>query len=221
MSLGLAASAGRSVTASIAKADLSMATGGGATSDEVPDRRWRRDDRTARPVAGPSPPGPARVSGRRVVLAMTAAVLLLWLGLDQAFRGWRARYQARAAFGAARVAPAIDPLARSNPPDVPPLEWRRAVADTHAMLLALTGSGLLDEPRMDELRRDIAARVDRARPETARATLAALWDDLERKAGPAIAPDRVPPPANSRHAARHPRPPRPSLLGPSPRVTAR
>jgi len=182
-----------------------------------PGRRWRVDDRAIRPrpptPAAPSPP--ARVSGRRVVGAMVAAVLTLWLGLDLAFRGWRARHQARAEFGATRVAPAIDPLAEATPPGVPPLEWRRAVADTHAMLLALTGSGFLDESRMDGLRREIASRVVAARPETARVTLAGLWDDLERDAGPLVAADLAPPPPRSRQAARHPRPPRPPLLGPS------
>ena len=156
---------------------------------------------------------PPRASGRRAVVVLVAAVLTLWLGLDLAFRGWKARYRALAEFGASRVAPAIDPLASTNPPDVPTLEWQAAVADTHAMLLALTGSGVLGESQMDDLRRDIAARVARARPETALKALANLWDDLERKAGPVIAPDRVPPPPNSRHAARNPRPPRPKILG--------
>ncbi len=82
------------------------------------------------------------------------------------------------------------------------------------MLLALTGAGVLDHPQMDQLRQEIADRVAQARPETARQTLADLWDDLERDAGPIIAPDQTPPPPNSRHAARNPRPPRPKLLGP-------
>ncbi len=146
------------------------------------------------------------------MIGLVAAVLALWLGLDLGFRAWRARYRALAEFGATRVAPIVDPLASTVPPDVPAIEWRIAVSDTHAMLLALTGSGVLDEAQMDDLRREIAGKVAAARPETARKTLAELWGDLERKAGPVIAPDRVPPPANSRHAARHPRPPRPKIL---------
>jgi hypothetical protein len=174
-------------------------------------RRWRSDDRTSK--LPEDPPTPLRNSGRRAVLAIVAAVLTLWLGLWLAFRGWKARYRALAEFGAKRVAPAVDPLASTLPPDIPPDDWRLAVADTHAMLLALTGAGVLDESRMDDLRRDIADRVARARPETARQTLSDLWDDLERKAGPLIAPDRNTPPPGSRHAARNPRPPRPSILG--------
>ena len=156
-----------------------------------------------------------RASGRRAVVAFVAAVLVLWLGLDLAFRGWKARYRALAEFGASRVAPAVDPLASINPPEIPPMEWRAAVSETHAMLLALTGSGVLGESQMDDLRRDVASRVAGARPETALKALSDLWDDLERKAGPVISPDRVAPPPDSRHAARNPRPPRPKILGPS------
>ncbi len=156
-----------------------------------------------------------QASGRRAVVALVATVLALWLGLDLAFRVWKARYDALAGFGASKVAPAIDPLAEINPPAVAPSDWRAAVADTHAMLLALTGAGVLDQSQMDQLRQDVADRVARARPETALKILANLWDDLEGKAGPVIAPDLTPPPANSRHAARNPRPPRPKLLGSS------
>lgn len=161
----------------------------------------------------PNTANASQVSGRRAVVALVATVLALWLGLDLAFRAWKARYDALAGFGASKVAPAIDPLAEMIPPDISPSDWRAAVADTHAMLLALTGAGVLDQSQMDQLRQDVADRVARARPETALKTLANLWDDLERKAGPVIAPDLTPPPPNSRQAARNPRPPRPKLLG--------
>ena len=184
---------------------------------EARSRRWRRDDRSPAPTAN-DPPASTSVSGRRTVAAIVAVVLTLWLGLDLTFRSWKARYLARAEFGAHEVAPVIDPLAALLPPDVDPYEWRVAVTDTHAMLLALTGSGLLDESQMATLRREIAAEVAEARPETARQTLALLWDDLEKNAGPVIAPDRTPPPAGSRHAARNPRPARPRILGPGLKV---
>jgi hypothetical protein len=193
---------------------MSMRGDGQSTGSSA--RRWRLDDQIPRSSDNPSTP--ARASGRRAVLAIVAVVLTLWLGLDQAFRGWKARYMARAEFGATRVAPVIDPLAATLPPDVDPTAWRVAVADTHAMLLALTGSGVLDELQMDDLRRAIAAEVAGARPETARKTLADLWDDLERQAGPVIAPDQSHPPANSRHATRNPRPARPQILGPASKI---
>ncbi len=193
-----------------------------------PDRRWRLDplarqaeaadgaEAGPEPAADPNPPRPGG-SGRLAVVALVLAVLTLWGGLELAFRAWKGRYEARAALGARKLAPAVDPLDRLTPPDVDPATWARAVADTHAMLLALAGSGVLDETRIEALHRRIAAEVAAARPETARATLAALWDDLQRQAGPVIAPDLAPPPPNSRHAARHPRPPRPAILGPGPR----
>ena len=167
------------------------------------------------------PPAPTPRSGRRVVSAIVVTVLLLWFGLDRAFRAWAARYQARASFGATKVAPTVDPLAGIIPPATPPDAWDRAVLDTHAMLVALTGSGLLDESQMETLRRHLENQVHLAtlHPETARAILAQIWDDLERSAGPAIAPDLLPPPPNSRQAKRHPRPARPKILGPSRRLS--
>lgn len=63
-------------------------------------RRWRLDDRTPKlPIELPPLP---RASGRRIVLAIVAAFLVLWLGLSLSFRQWKARYQARAEFGAPR-----------------------------------------------------------------------------------------------------------------------
>jgi hypothetical protein len=190
-----------------------MSIPGNGPTSRPEARRWRFDDRRAE-VRANDVQLDLRPTGRRVVIAIVAVVLALWLGLDMSFRSWKARYRALAEFGETQVAPVIDPLASIVPPDVPATEWRVAVSETHAMLLALVGSGALDEGQMDDLRREIAARVAAARPETARQTLADLWNDLERKAGPLIAPNRTPPPANSRQAARHPRPPRPKILGP-------
>ena len=149
--------------------------------------------------------------------AIVVVVLLGWFGLDRAFRGWTARYQALARFGATEVAPAVDPLAALDFSDVPREEWQAAVRDTHAMLVALTGAGVLDQGQMDALRRHLNQQVAgaTAHPSQARAILTRIWDEIERDAGPAIAPDLVPLPPNSRHARRHPRPARPPLLGPS------
>src|SRR5262249_28922203 len=126
--------------APIARSDPTMSTG----PDPPSARRWRFDQ------LDPGPEPGARASGRWAVGAIVASVLTLWLGLDLAFRGWKARYQARAEFGAAKVAPLVDPLATLAPPGVDPPRWRSAVADTRAMLLALTGAGVLDEARMED-----------------------------------------------------------------------
>ena len=45
---------------------------------------------------------------------------LVYLG----FLAWRADYLARAEFGATQVAPLVDPLAESRPPDLAPAAWR-------------------------------------------------------------------------------------------------
>jgi hypothetical protein len=118
------------------------------------------------------------------VIAWVLAVLVVACGLAVAFRDWQVHYRARAAFGASQVATVIDPLAGVVPPDTPSDSWRQAVAETHAMLVALTASNMLDLADMRVLRADLRARVARARPETARAALAAVWDDLARRAGP-------------------------------------
>jgi hypothetical protein len=158
-------------------------------------------------------------SGRRFVVAGLVVTVVIWGGVYLAFLSWRASYRALAEFGAARVAPLVDPLADRVPTGVDPTAWRSAVADTRAMLVALTASGLLGRAQMEALRDDVSARVDRAlaAPGAARDELARLWDEMERKAGPAMAPDSpVFPHAGRRRADRRPRPPRPELLRPRP-----
>jgi hypothetical protein len=123
-------------------------------------------------------------SGRRAVITGVLAIVVVAGGLALAFRDWRVHYRARAAFGARQVAPVIDPLAELVPPDISREAWRRTVAEAHAMLVALTASNMLDLADMQALRVELAERVRRARPETARADLAALWDELAHRAGP-------------------------------------
>lgn len=180
-------------------------------------RHWRRDDQTGADDGTAADRPAAGVSGTATVVVLLVGLLLLWFALDRGFRAWRADHEARALLGETTLAPLVDVLADPVPPGLEPPLWRQAVADTHAMLLALAGSGALGEGQIVALRREVADRVARARarPETARAELSALWDDLQRRAGPIIAPDVTPPPAGSRHAHRHPRPARPALLGPS------
>jgi hypothetical protein len=118
------------------------------------------------------------------VITSVLVMLVLTSGLALAFRGWRNRYRAHAAFGASQVATVIDTLANVTPPDIPPDAWRRAVAEAHAMLVALTASNMLDLSDMHALRADLRVRVARTRPETARIELAAIWDEVAHRAGP-------------------------------------
>jgi hypothetical protein len=162
-------------------------------------RRLRIDQRG--PGPGPDSQPEGGVSGRVVVASAVLGVLVLWGSLYLAFRLWQSGYRERAAFGLERVVRAIEPLAEVVPPGeaaagaISPAAWRRAVADTRAMLVTLTTSNLLDRPQMDALGADIDARVARARarPATARAELAGLWNDLQERAGFVI--DRHPRPA--------------------------
>lgn len=172
-----------------------------------PIRKIRADGQAGTP-GGPSTRG---YSGRAVVALVCLAVLTLWGGLTLAQRAWRARYLERAAYGRNEVATAVEPLAGLAPPGVEPGAWTRAVDDTRAMLVALTASGLLGVDQMRAIRDDLSGRVARSKPETAVAELAAIWDEMEFKAGPVIAADG-PPPASARHAKRARRPARPAIL---------
>ncbi|HEX8201213.1 MAG TPA: hypothetical protein VF590_12055 [Isosphaeraceae bacterium] len=146
-----------------------------------PRDRPGRPPRIDRPCGSVGDALGPRHSGRAFVVAAVLTVLLIWGLLALAFRDWRVRYRARADFGRHAVAAAIDPLASSVPPGVSPPEWRRAVDATHAMLVEVATSGRLDRPQLEALRADLARRVAGARPETARAVLAGIWDAMESK----------------------------------------
>ena len=92
-------------------------------------------------------------------------------------------------------------MAATVPAGVSPEAWRDAVSETHAMLVTVTASNLLDMAALRSLRGEVAARVARARPETALSELAGLWDDLHARAGPVLdrhpRPKLLPPPVRS------------------------
>jgi len=125
------------------------------------------------------------------------------------FRDWRARYQNRARYAAAYVVPAIDPMARIEPPDVSPEAWRDAVAQTRSMLLTVTSSNLLDENQMEELKTELNGAVARssADPKRALLELATIWNDIADR-GEFLLRD-----TRSRSGVRHPRP---TILPPRP-----
>lgn len=110
------------------------------------------------------------------------------------FQSWKAHYRALAEFGRSEVAPVVDPLAELQPPGVAREDWRRAVADTHTLLVVLTTSGLLDRAAMEALRDELRGRVAAAAPATAIDTLGGIWDDLVKRAGPTLTvkPSRPP-----------------------------
>lgn len=143
------------------------------------------------------------------MLVAGCTFLVLWGALYLAFRDWRERYRARAAFGATQVAPVIDALADVIPAGIDPDEWRAAVRGTHALLVTLTGVNLLNLEEMRSLRDElegVVARV-RAEPGSAREELAGVWDRIEDRAGFVLRD------ARSASGERHPRP---RLLPPRP-----
>lgn len=120
------------------------------------------------------------------------SILILWGSLYLAFREWRTRFRERAVFGKQHVATAVDPLGRIVPDDIKPTEWQAAVRETHDMIVTLTGSNVLTLDDMKNLKSELTAHTARARPETARAELAAIWNDLRQRAGPIVNVNRHP-----------------------------
>jgi len=148
-------------------------------------------------------------SGRRFVLVSGLVVLTIWGMLYLVFRDWRGRYQKRALYGATYVVPAIDPMARVEPPGVSPEAWRDAVASTRSMLLTVTSSNLLDERQMRDLRSELegTAAQSSAHPERAVAELATVWNNIADR-GEFLLKDGKSP-GGDRH-------PRPKILPPRP-----
>lgn len=169
-----------------------MATTRNGNPGNHPTRRLRFDASTSRLVKSPPAELSPTHSGRRLVTVAVCSILILWGSLYLAFREWRARFHERVAYGKKHVAPAVDPLGHIVPPDVDPIKWRRAVRETHDMIVTLTGSNVLTLDGMKDLENELTMRIARAQPETARAELAAIWDDLRHRAGPIV--------------TRHPRP---------------
>jgi hypothetical protein len=100
------------------------------------------------------------------------------------FRDWRARYRARAEFGATQVAPVIDSLAQIVPQGMDAETWREAVQQTHDMLVTVTSANLLDVEQMKTLRDELRQTVERvlAHPETSRDELAGVWNAMADRA---------------------------------------
>ena len=147
--------------------------------------------------------GPAR-SGRRFVIGAIVILATLWGTLFLVFRDWRVRHRELAAFGASEVAPLVDPLADRVPLNVAAKRWRRAVADTHDMLVAAMASGTVGRPEMERLRDDLRSRVAKTTSDTAISDLSHVWDEMQTTVGPILTGRASRPPFC---------PPRPLLLG--------
>jgi hypothetical protein len=126
-------------------------------------------------------------SGRFFVVTLVFVITALSLALFVAFRQWKGRHQELADYGTGRVAPSITPLGKRVPPEITPARWKLIVDQMRVVLERLTGAGPFELKDLQQLRRDIQLRVDAATPETAAATLASLWSELERRAGPVLA----------------------------------
>ena len=151
------------------------------------------------------PPLGREHSGKKFVIGSLIVILMIWAVLFLSFRDWKGRHQRAAAFGRSEVAAAVDPLASRVPPEVDARVWKQAVEDSHAMLEAVTGAGLLDRSKMEELLAELLGRFRQTTPESARDDLRWLWDQMEARAGPIL----------TRRAERPPLvPPRPAILGP-------
>jgi hypothetical protein len=198
-----------------------MQEGGQANGDTYHGRKVRVDDLSANVTWSysrrPDPKGAGTLglahepghSGRRFVLVAGLVVLAIWGVLYLLFRDWRARYQKRALYGATYVVPAIDPMARVEPPGVSPKDWRDAIASTKSMLLTVTSSNLLDDQQMVELRSELEATAARASADPTRAVteLAVIWNNVADR-GEFLLKDSKSP-GGDRH-------PRPRILPPRP-----
>jgi hypothetical protein len=87
-------------------------------------------------------------------------------------------------YGATRVAPAINPLRALAPLGVDRAQWRDAVDQTRALLLAVTDSNMVGVKEMQKLRTDVETHVGRANehPETGLRELAEIWKEVAARA---------------------------------------
>lgn len=128
---------------------------------------------------------PEFVSGRKFIIGLVMVVLTCWGGLWLAFQSWRANYEEKAQIGR-EVARKIRPLVDFRPESISPSQWEDTVDHAEAMLIAVTGSNLLNGEQLVELGQQVQELVDQAhdQPERSVSLLKSLWDDLSRRAGP-------------------------------------
>jgi len=124
-------------------------------------------------------------SGRKFVLGLVLAILMLWGLLYLGFRSWKAGYEGRATAGRAAAA-RIRPLTQARPPSVEIWVWEDTVDHAEAMLIALTGSNLLSVAQIQELTGQIDELTRQATEDPAKSIplLKEFWDALSKRSGP-------------------------------------
>ena len=124
-------------------------------------------------------------SGRRFIILFTIAVLIFWASLWLGFRAWKSGYDLKAQAGR-ETARHIRKLVESRPTGVSVNVWEDTVDHAEAMLIAVTGSNLLNYQQIEALKIEIDQRVEAARrdPNQGPSILKELWDELAKRAGP-------------------------------------
>ncbi len=124
-------------------------------------------------------------SGRRFIVLFTITVLIFWASLWVSFRFWKSGYDQKAQVGR-ETARHIRKLVEARPDGVSASVWEDTVDHAEAMLIAVTGSNLLNIQQIQALTVEIDARVVAAtrQPNQGPAILKELWDELAKRAGP-------------------------------------
>ena len=125
------------------------------------------------------------MSGRRFTVMLIVAILIFWGLLTLGFRAWKTGYDQRALAGR-ETARHIRPLVQFRPETVSVALWEETVDHAEAMLIAVTGSNLLNINQIEELATQLDTLVAQAKTEPARgpALLYELWESLAKRAGP-------------------------------------
>ena len=146
----------------------------GAITLSVESSKGRRN---AEPAGG--------MSGRLFIVMLVAAILIFWGLLTLGFRAWKAGYDQRAVVGR-ETARHIRPLVQSRPDTVSLAQWEDTVDHAEAMLIAVTGSNLLNIQQMQQLTEQVDTLVAQAKadPNRGPALLYELWESLAKRAGP-------------------------------------
>ena len=99
-------------------------------------------------------------SGRRFIVLFTITILIFWASLWVGFRFWKSGYDQKAQVGR-ETARHIRKLVEARPAGVSVAVWEDTVDHTEAMLIAVTGSNLLNLEQIQALTVEIDEREER------------------------------------------------------------